>query len=152
MQAVAWWTTIAMLLAATLTDLWKRRIPNWLTLPFLAGGLVVSAAGWGMPGLSRSAAGIALAVAALIVPCCLRGTGWGDLKLCAALGAWIGAQQMLYALLATAMAGGFLALAYLAVRGSVKTSARMTLDDPAAQKIPYAPAIALGTLFSFFMV
>src|ERR1039458_7381837 len=43
-HAFAWWPTVAVLGVATVTDLRSRRIPNWLVLPFLVAGFVVS--GW----------------------------------------------------------------------------------------------------------
>jgi prepilin peptidase CpaA len=147
-----------MVAAATAMDLWKRRIPNWLTLPFLAGGLASGAAQEGLAGLERSADGAMLAILLLALPCCLKMLGWGDLKLCAALGAWIGPWPLAFALLVTAMAGGVMAAGYLLLRGSGEApwrpeenvSGGLTLDHPAALKLPYAPAIAIGTLFSFF--
>ncbi len=82
--------------------------------------------------------------------CLLKGMGWGDLKLCAAVGAWIGPGQLAFALVVTAIAGGFMAMAALLRPGVAgRKAARLTLDDPAAVKLPYAPAIAIGTLFSF---
>lgn len=136
---------------ATATDLRSRRIPNWLTIPFLAAGLGTAAWLDGLTGLGRSAAGAGLAVLLLAAFCFLRGMGWGDLKLCAAIGAWIGPSQLVFALVMTAMAGGLLAVIALLWRGiGSRQPARLSIDDPAAFKLPYAPAIAIGTLFSFF--
>ncbi len=38
MHSIAWWPTLIVLAVATFTDLRSRRIPNWLVLPFMAGG------------------------------------------------------------------------------------------------------------------
>jgi prepilin peptidase CpaA len=153
MEALALWPVAFMVVAATITDLWSRRIPNWLTLPFLAAGLATSSVLDGWAGLARSAAGAGLAVVILTAFCVLRGMAWGDLKLCAAVGAWIGPGQMGFALVATAIAGGLIAVAALLWRGiGHKLPARLTLDDQSAFTLPYAPAIAIGTLFSFLRV
>lgn len=158
-----------LVLAAAVWDVRTRRIPNRLVLPFLVAGLVFSAARYGLAGFARSMEGIGLAVAAVGVFCWLRGMGMGDLKLCAAVGAWIGFTQLAVALVITAMTGGVMAvvwaarhgvlgesfdgaaeLAFGAVRRGFRPHPILVLDHPRARGIPYAPAIAIGTLFSFF--
>ena len=150
MGTLAWWPVVIALAVATFTDLRSRRIPNWLTLPLLVAGLAAGGVVDGLPGLARSAAGAGLAVVLLVAFCFLRGMGWGDLKLCAAVGAWVGPGQLAFALVATGIAGGLMAMAALLRPGAAgRKATRLTLDDPAAVKLPYAPAIAIGTLFSF---
>jgi len=83
MHSIAWWPILALLVIATVVDIHSRRIPNWLVLPFLAAGVIVNTASYGVRGLGRSMGGIALAVAVTGVLCWLRGMGMGDLKLCA---------------------------------------------------------------------
>ena len=149
MESVAWWPVLVLLAVATVTDLRSRRIPNWLTLPFLAAGLVAGGLTGGLAGLARSAAGVGLAILLLGAFCFLRGMGWGDLKLCAAVGAWLGPSQLVLALIVTAVAGGVAAVAALLWRGTgYKLPARLRIDDPAAFSLPYAPAIAVGTVFA----
>ena len=47
MHSFAWWPTVIVVAVATFTDLRSRRIPNWLVLPFLGLGIVVSScASW----------------------------------------------------------------------------------------------------------
>src|SRR5713226_3428625 len=108
-HSVAWWPTFVVLGIAVVIDIRSRRIPNWLSLPFLAAGTVVSAWRGGLPDFAQSIAGIGLAVAVAGVLCYLRGMGMGDLKLFAAVGAWVGPGQLFFALIATGIAGGFLA-------------------------------------------
>jgi prepilin peptidase CpaA len=168
MHTIAWWPVFILLLTATVTDIRSRRIPNWLALPFLAAGAIGNAACHGWKGLGQSMGGIALAVAITGVFCWLGGMGMGDLKLCAAVGAWIGPAQLVTALVATGLAGGVLALIWAACHGSLRESLdgssdllcgiwrrgvhphpSMVLDNPSARAMPYAPAIAIGTIFSF---
>ena len=156
---------------ATVTDLRSRRIPNWLVLPFLAAGVVVSAVSGGWHGMAQSAMGLSLGGGLMGVLYWLGGTGMGDVKLCAAVGAWIGPQQLSIALVAMAVTGGVMALLWAAAGGELKKSlagaselifwagkrglrphASLTLANPAARRMPYAPAIALGTIFSFFTI
>jgi len=162
------WVIFVVLVVATVWDVASRRIPNWLVLPFLVAGLVTGAVHRGIPGLGSSLAGVAVA-ALLVGPLCLlRGMGVGDLKLCCGIGAWIGPGGVFFALVITAIAGGFLALGYAAyhrslgssldgagdlvagiLRGKIRPQAPASLYRPGALSIPYAPAIAIGTVFAF---
>ena len=169
MQLIAWWPLLTLLVTATVIDIWRRRIPNWLVLPFLAAGVTVTTVSQGVKGLGQSMGGIALAVAVAGILCWLRGMGMGDLKLCAAVGAWIGPAQLGMALIATGIAGGVLALIWAACHRSLSESLDgsselvsnfwtsgihphpvLVLNNPSARTMPYAPAIAIGTIFSFF--
>lgn len=169
MHSIAWWPTCAVMAAATFTDLRSRRIPNWLVVPFLAAGIVVSAWMHGWHGVGQSLAGFALGAAIFGLLFCMGGMGMGDVKLCAAVGAWVGPWQLMIALVMTGLAGGVIALAWAAYRGllgklfagsgelifgigqrGLRPHAELVLSNPAAHKIPYAPAIAIGTLLSFF--
>jgi prepilin peptidase CpaA len=156
MHPVAWWPTLTLLAIATVVDIHSRRIPNWLVLLFLAAGVMANTGSYGMKGMGQSM---------------LRGMGMGDLELCAAGGGWIGPGQLCMALVATGIAGGVLALIWAACHGSLGASLEgasdlvsafwtkgvhphpsLVLDNPAARAMPYAPAIAIGTLFSSFAV
>jgi len=165
MHSFAWWPTLAVVGVATLTDLRSRRIPNWLVLPFLVAGVAVSGLLHGWHGVWMSLAGIALALGTFGVLFFMGGMGAGDVKLCAAIGAWIGPWQLLIALVITGLVGGVMALAWAVWGGFLKDlfantgnlifgwKQRGTLDDPKSQarrRLPYAPAIAIGTVISFF--
>jgi prepilin peptidase CpaA len=166
MHSIAWWPILTLLVIAAVVDIRSRRIPNWLVLPFLAAGVIVNTASCGMRGLGRSMGGIALAAAVTAVLCWLRGMGMGDLKLCAAVGGWIGPAQLGIALVATGITGGVLALIWAACHRSLGASLEgasdlvsafwakgvcphpsLVLDIPSARTMPYAPAIAIGTVF-----
>ena len=169
MQSIAWWPTCAVLAVATFTDLRSRRIPNWLVVPFLLAGVAVSAWSHGWQGLGQSLAGLGMGAAIFGALFCLGGMGMGDVKLCAAIGAWIGPSQLVIALVITGLAGGVMAIAWAAARGflgnlfagtgdlvfglkerGLRPHADLVLSNPRTHKMPYAPAIAIGTLFSFF--
>jgi prepilin peptidase CpaA len=168
MNSVSWYPTLAVLLIASAIDIRSRRIPNWLVFPFLLAGFLVSLSGFGSIDFFQSLGGFALAVAVTGVLCWLRGMGLGDLKLYAAIGAWIGPEQLVVALVMTGIAGGVMALIWAACHGVLGESvngvgdlliswrtgfrphATLVLDNPATLKMPYAPAIAFGAIFSFF--
>ena len=169
MHSFAWWPTLIVVGTATYTDLRSRRIPNWLVFPFLVGGVSVSCWLSGWHGLGRSLAGMALGALIYGFLFWMGGMGAGDVKLCAAIGAWIGPKQLLIALVLTSVVGGLMALGWMACAGFLRDlfkgpgvwgfwrRKRMAVHDQAAdsgdflrRKMPYAPAIAIGTVISFF--
>ncbi len=169
MHSLAWWPTLIALLIATVSDLRSRRIPNWLVVPFLVSGLVVSTVMHGWSGLGQSVSGVLLAAFLMGILYWLGGMGMGDVKLCAAIGAWIGPSQLMLALVVMGFAGGLMAFFWSLRGGFLKESLTgagdllfgigkrglrphdtLVLANPKARKMPYAPAIAIGTIFSFF--
>lgn len=169
MNSFAWWPTLIVLAVATFTDLRSRRIPNWLVLPFLVIGISVSGLLHGWHGLGQSFEGLGLGLLIYGFLFWMGGMGAGDVKLCAAIGAWIGPDQLFIALVITGLAGGVMVLCWAAFGGFLKdlftgTSSlifsingrgsirdpEMVLANPRKRNIPYAPAIAIGTLISFF--
>jgi prepilin peptidase CpaA len=163
MQALVYWPTVAVLVVATFTDVRSRRIPNWLVLPFLALGILVC--GWlhGWHGALNSVEGAALGLLLYGILFWMGGMGAGDVKLCAAIGAWIGPGQLLISLIFTGLVGGAMALGWALWGGFLKElflhtgdlvfrskeRGEVTLSNPLRRKMPYAPAIAVGTLISF---
>ncbi len=169
MHSFAWWPTLAVLGVATFTDLRSRRIPNWLVLPFLLTGIVVSIWTQGWHGLGQSLGGALLGLVIYGALFWMGGMGAGDVKLCAAIGAWVGPQQLILALVITGMAGGVMVFCWAIFGGFLKelfTGAgnlafgwkdrggvcdpEMVITNPLKRKMPYAPAMAIGTLISFF--
>jgi prepilin peptidase CpaA len=169
MQTIAWWPVVTVLTIATITDLRSHRIPNWLVFPFLLAGMVVSTLVNGWRGLGDSFLGILLAAVLMGMLYVLGGMGMGDVKLCAAVGAWVGPHQLAFSLAFMGLAGGVMALGWALRHGSLGKSLAgagdlifgagkrglrrhptLVLTNPAAQRMPYAPAIAVGAIFSFF--
>ncbi|HEY1767328.1 MAG TPA: A24 family peptidase [Terracidiphilus sp.] len=155
MHSFAWWPTLIVVAVATVTDLRSRRIPNWLVLPFLPVGVAVS--GWlhGWHGVEQSLAGAGLGILIYGILYWKFGMGAGDVKLCAAIGAWIGPSQFLIAAVLTALAGGLVILVWASWRGiqrlmNPQRREELALSRLLASKMPYAPAIAIGTMMSFF--
>ena len=171
MHSIAWWPTVLVLAVSTFTDLRSRRIPNWLVLPFLASGILVSFGpeNWHGIRISQSLAGMGMGLVLFGVLAWMGGMGMGDVKLCAAIGAWLGPKQLFLALVMTGIAGGVMAVGWAVLGGfsgelfsgtgdllfgrkkrGADDQPKMTLSNPMARKMPYAPAIAFGTLISFF--
>src|ERR1035437_10484555 len=94
MNSIAWWANLVVLVIASGIDLRTRRIPNWLSVPFLVSGMIVPAIAGGWTGLRTSFAGFGLALLLFGLPCFLRGMGWGALKLAAGGGPGLGPSRL----------------------------------------------------------
>ncbi|NPV04424.1 MAG: prepilin peptidase [Syntrophaceae bacterium] len=154
---------IILLVVAVVFDLRERRVPNWLTLPFMAAGVAYHAAANGLPGVLFSLMGLALGISLLIIFYAAGGMGAGDVKLMGAVGSLLGPANVLYAFVYSALIGGIYAAAVLyrhsALRSSIERLASVPVDfartgqwfwspSPASRKIPricYGVAISLGT-------
>jgi prepilin peptidase CpaA len=168
MHSIAWWPTFVLVVLAAVSDLRSRRIPNWLVVPFLLAGVITLTVKYGAHGLAQSLEGLMLGAILLGVLCWLGGMGMGDVKLCAAIGAWVGPGQLMLALVLMGIAGGVMAVIWALRGGFLKESLtgtgelvfgswkrgfraheKLVLSNPEARKMPYAPAIAIGTILSF---
>lgn len=171
-EAVGWMSSrMHLLIPLALTgwiawgDLRSRRIPNYLTLGTVVAGLAYNLMSQGLPGLVSGILGMLLGFAFLILPYLWGGMGAGDVKALAALGAWLGPKLTLFLFCYMGIAGGVIALGYLAWQGSLweKTRQGWTFlfnlilcrpDGPPrppspahlTEGIPYGVAIAVGML------
>jgi prepilin peptidase CpaA len=82
---------IGSLALAAAIDARVRKIPNWLTFGLLLAGLGRGLASGGMSGLGHSALGMLAGAALPLVLYAISALGGGDVKLLAAVGAWVGA-------------------------------------------------------------
>jgi leader peptidase (prepilin peptidase)/N-methyltransferase len=113
----AGWLTVAagLLVALAEVDARTGRLPNELTLPLLGVGLVVAPVGLAV-GFGNCVVGAVLGatVALVVIGASAKwlgkpGWGMGDMKLLAALGAWVGATGLLpVILLASWLAVGWI--------------------------------------------
>jgi prepilin peptidase CpaA len=146
------WIAVLVGLAATVDDLARRQIANWIPAAALAGGFgwQIGQDGWmgALHALGGAAAGFAVFLAFYL----LGGMGGGDVKLMAGFGALLGTGRLIEAALWTAGVGGLLALgvvAYQAVRRRFGHKKVETAEEKErGESIPYAPAITLGVWLS----
>ena len=156
--------TVAAVLASAgigaAIDFSTRRVPNVVTLSVAGLGIVAAAS-----GVVKLPPGMALVGFltgfVLMLPGHIFGrTGGGDVKLMAALGAWMGPSMIFKAFFYSAIAGALLALFVALRRRRVSETLRGTLRLVAAgtsakqeveamdrdNRFPYAPAIAAGSV------
>ena len=146
------WLSLALGVAASAEDLWRRRVSNALSAGGFLAGTAAHAALAGWSGVGDALLGGLIGFAAFFVFFLAGGMGGGDVKLMAAFGAILGRDQVITAVIMTALVGGLIALGFLvwkkarrAVRKQVPAEGKPDRKD----FIPYAPAIALGVLLSF---
>ncbi|WP_435016313.1 A24 family peptidase [Tundrisphaera sp. TA3] len=118
----------AATIVAAATDLRRFKVYNVLTLPMLAAGLVASGWSGGLGGLGSSLLGAMVGLSVLAAFFAMGGVGAGDVKLFAAMGAWLGAWPTLQVFAASALAAGAYALALTAI-GQGAGAASVELAD-----------------------
>src|SRR5688572_22479315 len=153
----------ALLVAACVTDLRWRRIPNWLALALAVLGIGYSiAVDPGLAGVGRGVGGLFVGFSIWILFFVVGGMGAGDVKLIAAASAWLGPNGAWRASLVAALLGGILSLvALLAQRrlreGTQRVAIAMSTmsiaplgavapDVERRRYLPYGIALAGGAL------
>jgi prepilin peptidase CpaA len=152
-----------LLVAACVSDLRTRLIPNRLVLTIIAAGMVLAVvANPGINGLSHAGAGLLTGFVVWFPFYLLRMLGAGDVKLFAASATFLGARGAVEGALYTALFGGALALVFMVVSsGWAWTFIRlghgvhhpaMLRNEPRASghRMPYALAISAGVLMAFW--
>ena len=157
------WMILSCLLGLALWyDISSRRIPNWLVgMGFLA-GVCFSLIGHNGIGIKDSLLGAIAGFSVMLPLYLLRAMGAGDVKLMAAVGAFLGPMPTLGVALLTFMAGGVLSLvvalwsrSLMAVLANLRLMGMVALSEHASGlsirdvqttgRLPYALAIATGT-------
>ena len=111
MTVFQWGVVIGASLVAAGCDVRQRRIPNALTMPLLAFGLVWVTWLGGLAGLAEAAGTCVLLALPYVLLFIFVGGGAGDAKLMGAIGAWLGLRYGLTVLVCVMIAGGGLAIA-----------------------------------------
>ena len=100
-------------LIAAITDVWRFKVYNVLTLPLLISGLAYHGVVGGSAAFTASALGTLFAFVVLIGPYFLGALGAGDVKFLAGIGAWVGIPAMVLITLVGCLATGIYAAAVI---------------------------------------
>jgi len=141
--AMLWCAAVAVLVALAAIDWDTTVLPDALTFPLLWGGLLAAGLGW-LPGLNAwgSLQGAAVGYLSLWSVYWLfklttgkEGMGYGDFKLLAALGAWLGWQSILPIVLMASLIGALV---------GIGMKLRSTLRE--GRFVPFGPFLVGGGL------
>ena len=152
---------------AIASDLRWRTIPNWLTGPSILAGLGFHTVMNQFAGFVFSLEGAAVGLGLFIALYMCGWMGAGDVKLFAAVGSFLGPAQTISAAIVIAIVGGLLALLVLVFHQGwrrmglrlwshvetmflTRSAQRLTPEQGAVPKVPYAVAIGLGTIGSYW--
>jgi prepilin peptidase CpaA len=163
-------SSVICVIVAAVIDIRTQKIPNWLTLPSILIGIILNFSVAGNKGLISSALGLLTGFLLLYFVYLLGGMGAGDVKLLCAVGALLGPRMVFYTFIWMALAGGALALLFILykrafsqtfrnikilllgwVLGTAHSEANITIKNRSLIKLPYAVAIALGTLLAVWL-
>ena len=164
MHQAIWIFSALFALAAGITDLRSRRIPNWLTYPAAPIAVVLHAIAGKWPETRLSLEGLALGLGLLLPFVLLRSLGGGDWKLVGALGAFFGPRSLLLVLFYTLLINALIAIVMIIAKKRLRRTLRnivrliaaflslhlpekdLTLENPEAIKVPFGVAAAIGVL------
>jgi len=145
-QSIAIAVLLWVLLALSVIDIDTTLLPDNLTLPLLWAGLVVNSFGLLVPLQDALWGAIAGYLTLWLVYCAFKlltkkeGMGYGDFKLLAALGAWLGWQMLPVIILLSSVVGAVIGIAMIVMRGRDRNI-----------PIPFGPYLAgAGVLAVFF--
>lgn len=91
---------------ASVIDYREHRVPNGLNAGLALCGIMVQAAYFGWSGVGTALAGLATGFGLLILPWIMHSMGAGDVKLIAAIGAWMGPWLTLVGFVTGVLVGG----------------------------------------------
>ncbi len=161
---------MAVAVAACVFDVRTSRLPNTLTFGAALAAFCFALIHGGFAGLGWSVTGWLIGAALFFPFFALRGLGAGDVKLLAALGAWLGAVDVLYLALYTALAGGVMAIVVLISKNyarqafwnlwtlltfwrtsGIRPLPGLTIHEAQSPKLAYAIPIAAGALATLWL-
>jgi leader peptidase (prepilin peptidase)/N-methyltransferase len=144
--ALVWCAVMAMLVALSFIDWDTTLLPDQLTQPLLWGGLIAAALGWTLP-LSDALWGAVAGYLALWSIYWLfklttgkEGMGFGDFKLLAALGAWLGWKTLLPIVLSASVIGAIVGIGMKLLSGLRE-----------GRYVPFGPFLAGAGVFVYFV-
>ncbi|GGG04823.1 A24 family peptidase [Paenibacillus abyssi] len=136
-------------------DVKSMIIPNWLTASACAAAWIYSVFTGGVEGVLKVLLGTAIGLLPMLFLYVLKGIGAGDVKLFAALGAWIGAelifQLFIYSVLIAGMIGVVFMVVYRPFFQRVFTMILSSVLPAAAGRMGFPRVWQQGTKFPFML-
>lgn len=132
------------------SDLFFRRIPNWLCAVVAIAGLIGAGVTGGLYPLGDHALHMAIALVVGMVLTALGMIGAGDAKFYAACATWFGLGRALSLLFSVSIAGLLLFVAWFAWR-RIKRLPIRNKTGALFDSLPYGIAIALGAVIAGWM-
>jgi prepilin peptidase CpaA len=162
--------TIAAVISA-MTDVWRFKVYNLLTIPLLFSGLLYHGISGGTSAFSQSLTGALFGFGVLLAPYIMGGMGAGDVKLMSAVGAWLGLPLTFYVFIASSLAGGLYAVVVILMSRKLletwinlqilwhrmtvfgrylgaddRVESQVVRDDRRKRVIPFAAMVAVGVI------
>lgn len=137
LETLKWWVLLSLLIVIALIDLDFQRIPDAISLPGLAAGILLAQGHWGQAVLGAM---IGYGIIAAVIALSRGGMGWGDAKLLALIGAFLGWRGVVVSLFVGSLLGSLVGIILLLLR-------RIDRKTP----VPFGPYLSLGA-FSFLFI
>jgi len=171
-----YWAVAIFAVIAAYIDGKELRVPNKITLPMIVAGWMWSSISYGINGdgwymgLMWSMLGMCVGLATLLPAYAIGGMGAGDVKMMAAIGAWVHCSITFYSFCVSAVVGAILAIIMIITSGEGRKHYAQffcilqeikTIKDPeqlaqiaTARKtkmrlLPYGIPLAIGTILYF---
>ena len=171
-----YWAVSVFAIVAAYIDGKELRVPNKLTFPMIIAGWIYSMIAYGVQGdgwyygLMWSLAGTAVGMLTLLPAYSIGGMGAGDVKMMAAIGAWVHCSITWHAFMVSTIVGAILAIAMVVRSGDVRKHVDQFLfiineiflirdaeklskiaaeRKPRMKLLPYGIPLAIGTVGYF---
>ena len=158
-------------LVAAVIDIWKFKVHNLLTFPLFLTGVLYHGIMDGGAGVAQSLLSAFFGIGVLIVFYTMGGVGAGDVKLLAAIGAWLKLPLTFWVFIASSLAAGVYALMLIVCTGQTRETwvnlrilwfrllavgrhlgaedqmeTELRREDRRARVIPFAAMVAVGVV------
>jgi prepilin peptidase CpaA len=160
---------IGISLVACITDVRSGRIPNVLTIGAASGAFLTQMFSAGFDGATSAATGWFVGALLFMPFFAVGGMGGGDVKLLAALGAWLGPHETFWLAVYSGIAGGVCGVAVALAKGYLSTAIRnvgamvfywqtvgirpvpgLTLETCNSPRLAYAIPIFIGVVITLW--
>lgn len=165
----AWWmfgigidglvavTFLSSMLALAMIDVEHYLLPDWITLPGIVIGMVASFfVNWTTPISSLAGALVGAGLLLFIMGAYwlirkVEGMGWGDVKMLAMIGAYLGWKGMAVTMLCSTVVGAAVGLSLIAVGWAGDRAVEEGEGEGFGLALPFGTFLALGAIVALFL-